>query len=641
MERKWSIQDSVEHYLIHHWGSPYFSVNQQGNMVFSPEGGRRGQIDFKELVDDLCRRGIQAPILIRFNDILKHRVGEVYNAFASAIGEYGYKGMYRGVMPIKVNQQRHVVEQLIEHGRPYNLGLEAGSKPELLVAIAMLEGGEGHDRYLVCNGYKDSEYIETALYAQWLGLRPYIVMDRFAELELVIQASKKVGVRPHIGMRAKLATKGSGRWKSSTGDRSKFGLSAREMVKAVERLREENMLDCLELLHFHIGSQITAIRSVKDAIREAVHLYCHLRRMGATGLNTVDVGGGLAVDYDGSQTNFHSSKNYSTQEYANDVVSILQDLCDVNEQPHPTIITEAGRALVAHHSVLVFNVLGAHEFNEASAVDEKTPPNEDEHDIIHQMWEAFTSVNKKNFQEAYNDIVEHKEESVTLFSHGVIDLNTRAKAEELFWAACRKIQKIIADAEYVPEDLKGLTKDLSDTYYCNFSVFQSLPDAWAVSHLFPICPIHRLDEEPQREAILADLTCDSDGKLDRFIDLRDVRDTLRLHAANGKPYYLGAFLVGAYQEILGDLHNLFGDTNAVHVSLNEAGQYSLEHLVEGDTVGEVLGYVEYERNDLLRRVRRAAEQAVRQGRFSPEQFAQFMRRYEEGLAGYTYLEDID
>ncbi len=636
MERKWTKQDSIDHYLIEKWGHPYFSVNDLGHLVYQPNGPGRGEIDFKGLVDDLCRRGIQAPMLLRFNDILRSRIASLNACFERSISDYGYKGTYRSVMPIKVNQQRHVVEELVSHGKAFHLGLEAGSKPELLAAIALLDE---EDAVLVCNGYKDAEYIETALYAQLLGLRPYIVLDRFAELDLVIQCSKRMGLRPHIGMRAKLSTKGSGRWKESTGDRSKFGLSAREMVQAIEKLEAVGMLDCLRLLHFHIGSQITAISSVKDAVREGAHLYAHLRRLGATELNVVDCGGGLAVDYDGSRTNFHSSKNYSTQEYANDVVSVLQDTCDTHDQPHPAIITEAGRALVAHHSVLLFNVLGVHEFHDANVA--VAAPHEDDHDVIHRMWEAYNSVNKRNFQEAYNDIVEQKEECVTLFGHGVIDLKTRAKSEELFWATCRRIQKTTHDLEYVPDDLRGLDKDLSDTFYCNFSVFQSLPDAWAVGHLFPICPVHRLTEEPTREAILADLTCDSDGKLDKFIDLRDVRNTLRLHSPNGKPYYLGAFLVGAYQEILGDLHNLFGDTNAVHVTLDESGNYHLEHLVEGDTVSEVLGYVEYDRTELLRRVRRSAETAVRRGRFSPEQFAEFMKRYEEGLNGYTYLEDID
>jgi arginine decarboxylase len=638
MEHKWTLQDSVDYYLIDKWGTPYFAVNAQGNLVYQPRGPGAGEIDFKALIDDLRRRDIQAPVLLRFNDILKSRIEHLNSAFKTSIESYGYKGTYRSVMPIKVNQQRHVVEELVRYGKPHHLGLEAGSKPELLVAIALLEGD---DALLVCNGYKDAEYIETALYAQWLGLKPYLVLDRFAELDLIIEVAKRTGIRPHIGMRAKLSTRGSGRWKDSTGDRSKFGLSAREMVHAVDKLRQADMLDCLELLHFHIGSQITAIKSLKDALREAMHLYCDLRRLGAEKLNTVDCGGGLAVDYDGSRTNFHSSMNYSTQEYANDVVSILQDICDNNDMPHPAILTESGRALVAQHSVLIFNVLGIHEFAGQAARDEDLTPTDAEHDVIHRMWEAYNSVNKRNFQEAYNDIIEHKEESGTLFSHGVIDLKTRARAEELFWATCRRIQKTLRTADYVPDDLRRLDKELSDTYYCNFSVFQSLPDAWAVGHLFPIVPIHRLDEEPQRDAILADLTCDSDGKLDKFIDLRDVRDTLRLHEPNGKPYYLGAFLVGAYQEILGDLHNLFGDTNAVHVTLDASGNYNLEHLVEGDTVAEVLGYVEYDRTELLRRVRRSAETAVRSGRFASEHFAQFMKRYEEGLSGYTYLEDID
>lgn len=638
MEQKWKVQDSADLYLIDKWGAPYFTASQKGNLVYQPDGPTGGEIDLRALVEDLCRRGIQAPLLIRFNDILRSRIAHLHGCFESSIADYGYKGAYRGVMPIKVNQQRHVVEELVRHGRAFKLGLEAGSKPELLVAIAFLEGD---DALLICNGYKDREYIETVLSAQAFGLCPYIVLDRFAELDLVLEVSQRMGVRPHIGIRAKLTARGSGRWKESSGDRSKFGLSAGELVRAVEKLREAGMLDCFELLHFHIGSQITAIHSVKESSREAAHLYCNLRRMGADKLTLIDCGGGLAIDYDGSRTNFHSSMNYSTQEYANDVVSILQATCDLSDAPHPTIITEAGRALVAHHSVLIFNVLGAHEFYDSKTHAALVAPQADDHAVLQRMWEAYATVGERNFQEAYNDVVELKTEVHTLFSHGVIDLTTRARVEEMYWATCRRIQQIIRNVDFVPDDLRNLEKDLSDTYYCNFSVFQSLPDAWAVGHLFPIAPLHRLDEEPQREAILADLTCDSDGKIDHFIDLRDVRRTLRLHALNGKPYYLGVFLVGAYQEILGDLHNLFGDTNAVHVSLDANGGYQIEHLVEGDTVAEVLGYVEYDRLDLLRRVRRSAEAAVRAGRVSPEQLADFIRRYEEGLSGYTYLEDID
>jgi arginine decarboxylase len=635
MTRKWTVQDSAETYQIPHWGKPYFVVNEKGNLACTPLGDTGGEIDFKELVDDLCRRGIEPPLLIRFNDILAAQVNNISSAFKRTIEEYDYKGTYRGVMPIKVNQQRHVVEELVRHGAAVNLGLEAGSKPELLVAIAMLEGEE---RFLVCNGYKDREYVETALGAQKLGLRLFIVVDRFAEVDLLIECAKRLDVRPHVGIRIKLSARGAGRWQESSGERSKFGLSASEVMRAVKKLEEAGMLDCLELIHFHIGSQITAIRSVKDAISEAVRVYTDLRHTGATNLLYVDVGGGLAVDYDGSQTNFPASRNYSTQEYARDIVWALKEVCDETDNPHPHIITESGRALVAHHSVLVFNVLGVHE--QGVDLPESLKPAADDPDIVHGMWDAYQSVTLKNFQEAYNDAVLLKEESATLFRHGVVDLKARARLEEIFWATLRRIQRILPKASYVPDELDDLDRYLCDTYFCNFSIFQSLPDAWAVKQLFPIVPLHRHDEEPRRQAVLADLTCDSDGSLGQFIDLRDVKDTLPLHAPNGEPYYLGAFLVGAYQETLGDLHNLFGDTNAVHVTLEDDG-YRLDHVVEGDRVSDVLGYVEYDRADLVKKVRQATERAVRTGKFTLEQAAAFMRSYEEGLSGYTYLEDID
>jgi arginine decarboxylase len=637
MKSNWTTQDSAEYYLISRWGVPYFSINNAGNMTASPLGKEGGTIDMKELVDDLCRRGIQPPLLVRFDDILGSRVKAIANAFKNSIRDYGYQNKYISVMPIKVNQQRHVVEELLAQGQECDLGLEAGSKPELLVAMALMKKDQS---LLVCNGYKDAEYIETALNAQLLGLTPMLVLDRFAELPSIIAISKKMNIKPHIGVRSKLSTKGKGRWEESSGDRSKFGLTSREIVEAVELLRTEDMLDCLELLHFHIGSQITSIRAVKNALREATHLYCNLKRMGCVNLSHMDIGGGLAIDYDGSQTDFHSSMNYSLQEYANDVIGVTQEICDANELPHPTIISESGRALVAHHAVLVFNVLGVNELrNDASPP--LVAPGEDDHSVLHTMWEAHQSVSKKNYQEAYNDVLAAKEESVTLFSHGVIDLGTKARVDDLFWATCQRIMSTVRTEAYVPEDLQALSKSLSDTYYCNFSVFQSLPDSWAVGHLFPIAPLHRLNEEPTKEAILADLTCDSDGKIDQFIDLRDVRNTLRLHKSNGKPYFLGAFLVGAYQEILGDLHNLFGDTNAVHVSMHADGTYRLEHVVQGDTVQEVLSYVEYDRLELVKKIRNAAELSVREGRLSFEQSAELMRQYEEGLSGYTYLEDID
>lgn len=634
MKTNWTIQDSLEHYLISRWGNPFFSINSNGHLECLPKKDSTGSIDLKELIDDLKRRGIKTPVLLRFNDILASKVESLSMSFKKSIDDYKYAATYRTVMPIKVNQQRHVVEQLVDRGARFNLGLEAGSKPELLVAMALLKKDGG---LLVCNGYKDEDYIETALHAERLGIKTVLVLDRFAELKKVIEVSRRLQVKPRIGLRAKLAARGKGRWVESSGDRSKFGLSIREVMHTVDVLKEEGMLDCLNLLHFHIGSQITTIRSIKNAVREAAHLYCGLRSIGCEQLEHIDVGGGLAVDYDGSQSNFHSSMNYSMQEYANDVVSVLQDICDELEQPHPHIISESGRALVAQHAVLVFDVLGANELGIKD--DEKfNKPTEDDHLILHSMYEAYESVNAKNAQECFNDAVTAKDEGIALFSHGVIDIECRAKIDELFWATCKKILKIIKTASYVPEDLSNLNKMLSDTYYCNFSVFQSIPDAWAVGHLFPIVPIHRLNEEPTQEAILADLTCDSDGKIDHFIDLKDVKRTLRLHKLREyQPYYLGAFLVGAYQETLGDLHNLFGDTNAVHVTLGEDGKYQLEHVVVGDTVSEVLSYVEYDRIDLVRRVRDTAELAVRCGEMTFEQSAELMKRYEDGLSGYTYL----
>lgn len=632
----WTLADSNDLYGVKHWGAPYFYISEDGNIEVAPTGNGNPRINLKALVDDLRRRGIQPPILVRFNDILSARVQYLADAFRGSIAAYEYEAGYQSVMPIKVNQQRHVVEQLISQDAPYQLGLEAGSKPELLAAMTLLDNRD--DALIICNGYKDSEYITTALDAQRLGILTFVVVDRFAEIDLIIKLARDMGVRPNIGIRARLTAKGAGKWEKSSGEKSKFGLSPSELVTCIEHLRRAEMLDCLQMIHFHIGSQITAIRSVKDATREAAHIYCHMRKLGATELKTIDVGGGLAVDYDGSMTNFHSSKNYSVQEYANDIVSILGDICNHHEEPHPRIFSESGRALAAHHSVLVFNVLGVHEFLDGRQL-ELSAPCESDHMVLHSMWEAFKTVNRRNVQEIFNDVVALKEESTTLFSHGVIDLETRAKVDDLFWITAHRIEDVVRSMDYVPDDLQGLERMLGDTFYCNFSVFQSLPDAWAVGQLFPISPLHRLQEEPTLQGVLADLTCDSDGKVDQFIDLRDVKSSIRLHSPNHEPYYLGAFLVGAYQETLGDLHNLFGDTNAVHVSVRPDGSYRLEHVVEGDTVSEVLSYVEYERSDLIKRARAAAERAVRKGKMTFEESGAFMKRYVEGLDGYTYLED--
>jgi len=619
----------MELYNVPAWGAGMFSVNAKGHVEVQPHPNGPS-IDLLDLVQDLQQRGVRTPLLMRFSDILAMRVRGLCSAFERAIKEYGYQGAYRGVYPIKVNQQRHVVEEIVEFGAAAGIGLEAGSKPELLIALAVLETPGA---LIICNGYKDRKYIETALLAQRLGRTPIIVVDRFHEVELIIRTSQELGIRPHIGVRARLSTKGAGKWIESTGDRSKFGLTAVEIVEAVDFLRNEGMLDCLELLHFHIGSQITAIRAHKDALREASRVFAGLHEMGAK-LRYIDVGGGLGVDYDGSQTNFHSSMNYSVQEYANDVVASIQEACDSQGIPHPDIVTEAGRAMVAHHSVLIFDVLGVHEMLSGKQPE---PVQNGDHKVIRDLSEIHAGITQKNVQEAYHDSLQLKEEAATLFSLGYLDLRARARVERLFWDCCEKILRITRELPYVPEDLEPLEKGLADTYYGNFSVFQSAPDHWAVKQLFPVMPIHRLDEKPTRRGVFADLTCDSDGKIDRFIDPRDVKDVLDLHPWNGQPYYIGVFLVGAYQEILGDYHNLFGDTDAVHVRLGADGRYEIEHVVEGDSVTDVLRYVQYDRGTLIERVRRTIEIAMREGQISLEDSARLRRRYEEGLSEYTYL----
>jgi len=628
--RAWTVKDSVELYNVNGWGRDFFSINDAGHIEVTPAGAGSKPIDLKELVEDLRSRGLNLPLLIRFSDILRTRVEQLCGSFQQAIAEHDYKGSYRGVYPIKVNQQRHVVEELIEYGRPFNLGLEAGSKPELLVALALQENP---DALILCNGYKDRAYIEMALLAQKLGRQVVIIVDRMAELDTIIAASRDLDVRPVIGMRARLSTKGAGKWVESTGDRSKFGLTAAEIVASVERLRFEGMLDCLQLLHFHIGSQITAIRAIKEALREAARIFVELHGLGAN-MRFLDCGGGLGVDYDGSRTNFHSSVNYTLQEYPADIVAQVAGACSAKGVPHPDIVTESGRALVAHHSVLIFNVLGTNEMLFSGTTP--APLTKEEHRVIQQLYENYEGVSRKNFQEAYHDALQLKEEAITAFNLGFLDLKARARVEELFWATCERILKIVRDLPYVPDELEGLERQVSDTYYCNFSLFQSLPDHWAVRQLFPTLPVDRLNKAPTRHGILADLTCDSDGKIDQFIDLKDVRHFLDLHSLNGEPYYIGSFLVGAYQEILGDLHNLFGDTDAVHVKL-DGDDYRVEHVVEGDSVAEVLSYVQYSKDDLVSRVRRAVEVALRDKRLTMAESGRLMRRYEEGLEGYTYL----
>lgn len=627
----WSVKKSLSLYNVNGWGSSFFAINDKGNVSITPKGPSGPSLDLLELVNDLVDRGLRAPLWIRFPDILEARVKMIADAFHTAFQSYGYNGKYRGVYPIKVNQQRHLVEALVRCGQDTHLGLEAGSKPELLIAIALLENP---DALLVCNGFKDKEYIETALMARRIGRNTIIVIDRFQELPLLLQVSKTLDIKPVIGFRAKLENKGAGKWVDSSGPRSKFGLTAAEIVEGVELLKKEGMLDCLQLLHFHIGSQITSIRPIKDSLQEACRVYADLCSMGAN-LQFIDVGGGLGVDYDGSKTNWENSFNYSEQEYANDVVTAIQSICDEKNLKHPDIITESGRALVAHHAVMVFNVLGTHEIIKSGNPQAPTP---EDHEKVQELWDIYQKITTKNMVEYYHDAIKVKEDALALFNLGYLTLKDRAATENLFWFTIGKIRKAISDLSEVPEEFEPILKEIHDTYYCNFSVFQSAPDHWAVRQLFPIMPIHRLTEEPTRRATFVDLTCDSDGKIDRFIDIKDVKHCLEVHPVeNGKEYYIGIFLLGAYQEILGDMHNLFGDTDAVHVTIKD-DDYEVEHVVEGDSVTQVLEYVEYYKPALMERMRFAVENSMKNKRMSIQEGRKFLHAYEEGLNGYTYLE---
>jgi arginine decarboxylase len=628
----WKTQDAVETYGVRHWSKGYFSVNSLGHVTVHPSKRPDQAIDLKVLVDQLLARGIQLPILLRFTDILRHRVGEIHDAFKAAIQEYGYQGGYCCVYPIKVNQQRHVVEEILDFGKPFSFGLEAGSKPELLAVLALTNGLETP---IICNGFKDEEFIQTCVLARKIGKQVIPVVEKFTELESIVRHAEEWKVRPVIGVRVKLASRGAGRWRSSAGFRSKFGLTLTEVLEAFDYLKQRGLEDALQLVHFHLGSQITNIRNIKKALTEAARVYAELHRVGA-GVRYLDVGGGLGIDYDGSQTDFESSVNYTLQEYANDVVFRIKSICDEAGVPHPTIISESGRAVVAYHSVLVFDVLGVSNFDRYEAPAEVPA---DAPQQLSDLYGIYRDLSKKNLLESYHDAVQAVDEAMNMFNLGSLTIEQRAVVERLFWATCSKLLRIVRELDYVPEELQGLEALMSDTYFCNFSIFQSMPDSWAINQLFPIMPIHRLNEMPVRRAVLGDITCDSDGKVDQFIDLRDVRNTLQLHPYDGRPYYLGAFLLGAYQEILGDLHNLFGDTNAVHVSLDDDGEINVDTVIKGDTVREVLHYVQYSADELLALMRKDVERAVRGGKISVEESRQLLKFYETGLEGYTYLEE--
>ncbi|MFB2898786.1 biosynthetic arginine decarboxylase [Aerosakkonemataceae cyanobacterium BLCC-F50] len=629
--RQWTIEDSEALYRIEGWGQPYFSINAAGHITVSPKGERGGSLDLFELVNALKQRNLALPLMIRFSDILEDRIERLNACFAKAIARYNYPGIYKGVYPVKCNQQRHLIEDLVAFGKPHQFGLEAGSKPELMIALAMLDTPGA---LIICNGYKDREYIETAMLAQRLGQTPIIVLEQTEEVDLVINAAKNLGIQPIVGVRAKLSTQGVGRWGTSTGDRAKFGLTIPEIIQVVDKFREANLLDSLQLLHFHIGSQISAIQVIKDAIQEASKIYVELARLGAD-MKYLDVGGGLAVDYDGSQTNFYASKNYNMQNYAYDIVAELKDACTEHNVSVPTLVSESGRAIASHQSVLIFDVLGSSDV----PTEEPQPPQEGEPPIVWNLWETYQSINYENYQEAYHDATQFKEEAISRFNLGILRLAERARVERMYWACCRKIVKLTREEDYVPDELEDLEKIMASIYYINMSVFQSAPDCWAIDQLFPILPIHRLVEEPTERAILADLTCDSDGKIDRFIDLRDVKSVLELHALKpGEPYYLGMFLNGAYQEIMGSLHNLFGDANAVHIKLTPKG-YQIEHVVKGDTMTEVLGYVQYDVEDLVEKIRRRSEQALQEKRITLQESQLLLQNYERSLSRYTYLAD--
>ena len=628
--RKWRIEDSEDLYNVKGWGGRYFSINEKGHMTVTPKEGC-ASVDLPELVDELALRDVSAPMLIRFPDILDDRINRIDSCFKEAAKEYEFNGKNFVVMPIKVNQMRPVVEEIVSHGKKCNIGLEAGSKPELHAIIAL---NTDSDSLIICNGYKDEEFIELALLAQKMGRKIIIVIEKLNELKTTAKIAKRLKVTPNLGVRIKLASSGSGKWEESGGDGSKFGLTSSELLEALDYLEEHDMMDCLKLVHYHIGSQVSKIKKINVALREAAQFYVQLYKMGYH-IEYVDMGGGLGIDYDGTSSSSPSSVNYSIQEYANNAIYTIVDACDKNELPHPNVICESGRALTAHHSVLIFEVL---ETTSLPKWDDDEEPEEDDHELIKELYESWDELNKSSSLEIWHDAQEIREEALNLFSLGLLDLKSRAKIERLFWSIAREVNHIANDLKRVPEDFTSLPKLLADKYFCNFSLFQSLPDLWAIDQLFPIIPIQRLDENPTHLATLQDITCDSDGKITNFV-AKSTQHTIPLHSFSDKEhYYIGVFLVGAYQEILGDLHNLFGDTNAVHVSVDEKGYY-IDQIIDGETVADVLEYVQYSPKKLVRTVETWVTKCVKEGKITVEEGKEFLSNYRSGLYGYTYLEN--
>ena len=632
--RTWGVSDSLKTYNIENWGDQYFSINPTGNLTVHPKRGEGPGVDLMSVIDEVKAQGLGMPVLIRFQDIIRHRVVALNEAFRKTIQEFGYKGVYRGVYPIKVNQMSEVVEEIIDAGRPYDFGLEAGSKAELTAVVAMNLSPKS---LVIVNGYKDYAVIKTALLGIKMGKQVILVVEKLSELYQIIGISREMSVTPMIGIRTKLSTRGSGRWESSGGEFAKFGLTTPELLHAVNVLKKEGLQDCFKLLHFHIGSQVTNIRVIKDAVKEATRIYAKLRKMGLK-LEYLDVGGGLGVDYDGSRTSFDSSINYSLQEYVGAVVYSIKEVCEAEEVDEPNIVSESGRALVAHHSVLLVNVFGSIEVGTTPIAFEET---DDEAEVVKEMRYLSQNLTSKNLLEHFHDALTRKEEALSMFKLGILSLEDKAKVEHIFWQICRVIHKNATGLKYVPDEVEALNKHLADQYLCNFSLFQSMPDHWAVSQLFPIVPIHRHDEEPTHSATLVDLTCDSDGKVCKFIDLRDIRDTLQLHALKAnEPYYLGFFLMGAYQDIMGDLHNLFGRVNEVHVFLDETepGGYYIEEVIKGNNIAGVLSWIQYSATDLAKRVKEQIDLRVREGSIKPREGVELQNFYEAVLHGYTYVD---
>ena len=629
--RKWRIEDSAELYNVTGWGLKYFSINDKGHVQVTPYEGS-APVDLKDVMDELQLRDVSSPIFLRFPDILDNRIQKISNCFKKAAAEYDYKGQNFVVYPIKVNQMRQVVEEIVSHGNKYNIGLEAGSKPELHAVLAT----NSHEKSLIiCNGYKDEDYIELALLAQKMGRRIILVVEKLNELRLIAEVAKRIKIEPNIGIRIKLSSSGSGKWEESGGDVSKFGLNSSELLDALAFLEKNKMENCLKLIHFHIGSQITKIRRIKNALREAMQFYVQLSKMGLN-IEFVDIGGGLGVDYDGTRSSSSAnSMNYSIQEYVNDSVSALVDVCVKNNLPQPNIITESGRSLTAHHSVLIIDVL---ETAQLPIWSESKEISDDNHELARELYAIWNKINPSRVLEDWHDAVQIREEALELFSLGLLDLKTRAQIEKLYWSVAREVNDMTRSMKHPPEELRKIAKMLPEKYFCNFSLFQSLPDSWAIDQMFPIMPIIRLDEKPGRLATLQDITCDSDGKISHFVSPQGASEALPVHALRpGEPYYIGVFLVGAYQEILGDMHNLFGDTNAVHISVSKDG-YEIDQLIDGETVADVLDYVEYNPKKLVRNVEAWVTASMKNGIITPEEGRQFLNTYRAGLYGYTYLE---